>query len=197
MNLLTVILFTAPLWAAQSSDQWLRSLQAEQDRIRAAQEKHTAQIAVNTDRIDKLETQGSPNLGKVNEHVNQLQGELDRHEKEDQVAKDVAQRNQEEWMRRFDIVISAVFTAALAMGGNVLFGWWKDRRHTAALDSIKDIQASDRVSTAELLKVSKDIADEVKRNNDIEARGVARDDRIKSNTEHIQGLEDREVVPHE
>ena len=197
MNLLTVILFTAPLWAAQSSDQWLRSLQAEQDRIRAKQDEHGQKIAVDSKRIDTLESLGSPSLGRVNEHVNQLQGQLDRHEKEDQAAKDIAQRNQEEWMRRFDIVISAIFTASLAMGGNVLFGWWRDKRHAAALASIKDIQAYDRVSTEELLKVSKDIADEVKRNNDIEARGVARDDRIKSNTEHIQGLEDREVVPHE
>jgi len=95
-------------------------------------------------------------------------------------------------MHRIDVGTSAIFTAALAVIGNMFYGWWKERHHAAALASIKDIQKSDHVSAAEILKVTKDLATEVRRNDAFALSGAARDRSIKSQGEHIQGLEDRE-----
>ena len=191
MNMLPALLFTA-LFAQTQSDQWLRSLQAEQDRLRATQEKHSSQISVNTERLDRLESQGSPNLGKLSEQVSQIKDELAHHEAEDKATKEAETRDHEETMHRIDVGTSAIFTAALAVIGNMFYGWWKERHHAAQIASIRDIQASDHVSAAEILKVTKDIATEVRRNDAFAVAGDARDDKIKSQGEHIQGLEARE-----
>ena len=189
VNLLPAMLYAAMVFAAQpqrtSDDQWLRNLQAEQDRLRTVQEKHSTDIGIANRRLDTLEAQGSPSLGKVSEHLNALQAEVDRHEADDNAAKAAATRNQEEWMRRFDVLVSAILTAALAMGGNIFFGWWKEKRHATQIDAIKGIQASDRVSAEEILKVTKDIATEVRRNNAFDIRQDKAEVRV-------QGLEDRE-----
>ena len=192
VNMLPALLFTA-LFAQAPSDSWLRSLQVEQDRIRATQEKHSSQISVNTERLDRIESQGSPNLGKLSEHVNEIQAELDRHEAEDKATKEAETRDHEETMHWIDVGTSAIFTAALAVFGNMFYGWWKEKHHAAQIASIRDIQQSDHVSAEEILKVTKDLAVEVRRNDAFAVAGSARDDKIKSQGEHIQGLEDREA----
>jgi len=189
-------MLAAPLVSAQTLNEQIlyeiRAIHADQAIMRAEQIEHGKQIAVNTDRLGKLERRIDSSEGIRNgERITVLEDQFRNREAQQKAQKDADTADHERLLRRIDNTTGALLAATLAVLGNLFLGWRRGKQHSAEIAAVeRQATAAMQTNTEELLKLAKSIDVETKRSDSCQS---AQERRLDKHQDQIEALEREEA----